>query len=167
MATAGGRNFRVLGNDDTDLEWTLHPAKDRPLHAAVVAGIILLAVWAVVFVWNTLLLGLVGALLLLGATGRFFFATRYRLTADAVEVFFLGTRQRRPWSQLRRARRAKDGVLLTPFARKSALDGPRGLFIAFGPHEDEVLRRVRTHGVKIDGEAAPEPSPEPPEAPHG
>ncbi|RMG19295.1 MAG: hypothetical protein D6729_05700 [Deltaproteobacteria bacterium] len=129
------------------LEWTVHPLRAHPWKGVFVLAVVLLVEYTLVFVWYSPFMALLSAFLLVAATGRFLFPSHFRLDASGAEVRFLGTTQRRRWSELRRMREARSGVLLTPFRRPSRLDEARGLFLVFGEGDsarEEVLTYVRT-----------------------
>lgn len=126
--------------------WTVHPLRDHPWRGVVLLVVVLAVELTLTVVWASPWLAILGALVLVAATGRFLFATHFRLDDEGVQVRFLGAGQRRPWSEVRRLREAKEGVLLSPFRRPSVLDGPRGIFLHFadgGANRDEVMAEVR------------------------
>lgn len=74
--------------------------------------------------------------------GVFFFPTRYTLTEDGLTVEFLGTTQVKKWSSFMRAEPEKNGIFLSPFARKGFLEHYRGIFVRYDGNKDEVDRFV-------------------------
>jgi hypothetical protein len=128
------------------LEFSVHPAREEPVRLAIAAGVLLVVVGALVFVWESVLFAALGAFLLVAATSPFLFETRYRLSEEGVEVEFLGQKRARPWRELRRVEPDGNGILLSPFARRSLLDGPRGVYLRVGaraPERAAVLAYVR------------------------
>jgi len=118
-------------------------------------GVVLAVEASLTVVWESPWLAVIGAFLLVAATGRFLFPTHFALDDEGVHVTFLGAKQHRPWSEVRRLREAREGVLLSPFRRPSPLDGPRGIFVVFadgGANRAEVMAELRR---RMDAEATP------------
>ncbi len=152
------------------LGWTVHPLRDHPWRGVLLLAVVLAVEGALSVVWESPWLAVIGAFLLVAATGRFLFPTRFVLDDAGVHVTFLGARQHRPWSEVRRLREAREGVLLSPFRRPSPLDGPRGIFVVFaegGANRAEVMAELRR---RMDAEAATRedaPAPDSADAPPG
>lgn len=130
------------------IEWTVHPIRRHPGRGALLFAVILAVEYLLVFVWASPYLAVLAAFLLLAATGRFVFPTHFRMDAQGVEATFLGSRRRRAWKGLRRMREAREGLLLSPFPRRSVLDEPRGVFLMYGGDErlkEDVLAFARRH----------------------
>ena len=137
------------------LSWTVHPLRDHPWRGVLLLGVVLAVEGALAIVWESPWLAVIAAFLLVAATGRFLFATHFVLDEAGVHVTFLGAKQHRPWSEVRRLREAREGVLLSPFRRPSPLDGPRGIFVVFadgGANRAEVMAELR---ARMDAEATP------------
>ncbi len=130
------------------LEWTVHPLRRHPLKGVLLLLVLLSVEYFLIFVWASPYFALFAAFVLVAATGRFLFPTHYRLDPRGVEARFLGSRRFRPWQGLRRMRRAREGVLLTPFRRRSILDEPRGIFLMFDEEEpapEAIVAFVERH----------------------
>ncbi len=116
-----------------ELTWRAHPLRDEaPRSYAILVALLALSAlmnWA----FGGWLWSLLAAALLMASLGRYFFPTAYRLTAEGVEVRFLGRRVQRPWTAFRNLYPHPMGVHLSPFERPSALDPFRGLFLRYAP----------------------------------
>lgn len=111
------------------MTWIVRPAWESPVRAVLAVLVIVATEAALALAWREPLWAAVGALGLFAATARFFLPSRFVLNDDDVTVHFLGMQQRRPWSTLRRRVDEQRGLLLSPFARRSVLDGPRGIYL--------------------------------------
>jgi hypothetical protein len=60
-----------------------------------------------------------------------------------VALSFLGSRRRRAWAEVRSCVRDENGVLLSPFPRKSPLESFRGLYLIFDGNADAVMAIVK------------------------
>ena len=74
--------------------------------------------------------------------GVFFFPTSYTLTEEALTVEFLGTKQVKKWESLARALPEKNGIFLSPFARKGFLENYRGIFVRYDGNKSEIDRFI-------------------------
>lgn len=124
------------------LSWRYHPAaKDKAKTALAVAVILVFGV----FVWwysQFVIFAFLAALILTASLGVFFFPTKYTLNEDGLTVEFLGTRQIKKWGSFVRAEPEKNGIFLSPFARKNFLEHYRGVFVRYDGNKEEVDRFV-------------------------
>ena len=126
------------------LEWSVWPARERPWAAAVLLAALLVLGVLVTQGTGDRILGIAAPLFILGSVGSFIAKTRYRLTAETIEVKALGVARARPWSEMRRATVDKDGVFLSPFLKRSWLEAYRGVRLPFGGNRDQVVAFVET-----------------------
>ncbi|GAB4302365.1 MAG: hypothetical protein Kow0090_17880 [Myxococcota bacterium] len=111
------------------LEWNNHPARERPVAAAMLFILIGVAGFLAVVFTGMFLMGALTFLILLGAFNGFLFPSRYRLTADEIIVSTVWGNQRRPLANYRRVVRERKGALISPFSRPHILDSVRGFYI--------------------------------------
>ncbi len=134
------------------LEWVFNPWRDRPARAWIAVAAIA-AVGAVVE--TTGLPAVVKIALSAGfgaSLGPAFLPCRYRLDDESVVLGVGVLRQRRPWSEFRRAVRTRSGVLLSPFVTRNWLDGYRSWFLPRPLRRDESFdpaleRLLGDHGL--------------------
>ena len=120
-------------------QWTAHPARRRPQDIALVAMTVLVFCGAVLASLQSLWLTVLAALILIIAIAPFLFPTHYRLTEDGVYERRLGRERGRRWAELRRFQIGKGAVLVSPFAKPSALDRYRGLVLYLdGGNRDQI-----------------------------
>jgi len=130
-------------NPPPALSWRCWPIREHPMGTLIVlAG---LAAAALGVRWLTdqthLALLAVGALAL--ALRRFFLPVVFELNPEGVQQWLFGRHRRIPWTVIRRYEVCPAGVLLLPFADRSAMDAFRGLYLPWGSHRDEILFQVR------------------------
>jgi hypothetical protein len=122
-----------------------------PVRAVIAVAFIVVMGW---FLQTWLQAGyftIIAVLLVWGQVAGFFLPTRYRLTAETVEVRGLVTRREKPWSDFRTYHVDAGGVLLSPFLGPSRLAKFRGLSLQFHGNRDEVMDFVR-EAMGEDGE---------------
>jgi ABC-type multidrug transport system fused ATPase/permease subunit len=120
------------------LSWRYHPAAKDKTKTLLAASIIV--VFGVFVLWysQSALFALLAALILTASLGVFFFPTRYTLSEEELTVEFLGTKQIKKWGSFVRAEPEKNGVFLSPFARKNFLEHYRGVFVRYAGNKKEV-----------------------------
>ena len=122
--------------------WEMWPLKKQPARGVFAAVVI---VGSVIGAWSwtesAALTGMAAAVLIV-TTSRFFFPTRYRLSAEGVEIGRPWRTQRRPWADFRGIRRAPGQLVLSPFERPTWLDAFRGETLLLPGDRGEVLKYV-------------------------
>ncbi len=111
---------------DPALEWRVWPLMRSPGRGVVAA---LIVVGSVIGVWSwtgsAALTALSVAVLALSVR-PFFLPTGYRLDPEGVEVRLPWRRKRRPWSEFRTVHAGGELVILSPYGRRTWLEGVRG-----------------------------------------
>ncbi len=134
------------------IEWSYNPWRERPARAWGALAALLLCCGLVVS--TRLPLGVkLGLCAGAGASfGAAILPWRYRLDDDGVTSGRGPFAQRRPWSDIGRAVRSSEGILLSPFQRRHWLDPYRSLFLPLPPRAsshlaEDVDRLLSHHGL--------------------
>jgi len=136
-------------NEDPGLEWTIHLARRRPSQAAGAVALIAAASLAAGFGFQSLLLGLLAAALLIASVSDYLFPLTFTLTHEAAEARGPLHRRRLLWAQVRRVSRDDLGLKLSPLPHPSRLDAFRGIYLWFEDNADDVMAFV-AHHVKAE-----------------
>lgn len=121
------------------LAWSVHPIKRNRL---VSAGVIsfLLVMPAIVWLWWELpFMGVLTFLVLFGSLAKFFFPTRYELTDQSVRIITMTQKLEKSYSIYRSLWPDKNGILLSPFAGQSRLEGFRGIYVMTERNQQAVV----------------------------
>ena len=113
----------------TVVQWTLNPWRDRPARAWTAAAFILAGTWIVSGLGLPTLAACALAAGLGASLGSAILPGHYRLDDAGIALGVGPFTQRRPWSEIKRAVRARDGVLLSPFEHRNWLDAYRAMFL--------------------------------------
>ncbi len=150
---------------DLLLRWRVHPARSRPVAAAVALLFIIGVSGLVQSAWQTGWLTALAVLLLGGAAGEFLFPSVFCLTTDGAERrAWTGLRQQVAWADVQVVYRFDDGLKLSTLPRPGPLEPHRGLFLRWGEQRDFVLAIVdqrataRRRPAKGDDEREPDGS---------
>ena len=125
------------------IRWRSWPVRDEPLHSAVIAGGLLIAVVTVYGVAGRAYLAVLALAALAIALRRFFVPVEYELSEDGVDRWLFGRQRRIRWQAVGRYEVCRQGVLLFPYKDLSVLAVFRGLYVPFLSHREEILAHVR------------------------
>jgi len=130
---------------DETMTYTIHLARRRPTQAAAAVAVITAACLAAGFGFQSLLLGLLAAALLIASVSDYLFPLTFTLTDEAAEARGPLHRRRLPWAQVRRVSRDNLGLKLSPLPQPSRLDAFRGIYLRFADNADDVMAFVAHH----------------------
>ena len=130
------------GETPREISWTCHPARERPVVAAVTGLFLAGLVLAVQLSWKEWYVTAIAALVLWLSVAPFFLPTRYESNGQRIAVKSVLQSRDMPWSRYRRAAADRRGALLSPFERRSRLDRRHGLNLRYDERDRE---RVLAH----------------------
>jgi hypothetical protein len=133
------------------MKWTIHPAADNPVKT--VLSIVFIAAFLVfVGLFYGVFWTFFGLIVLFVSLHSYFFPTAYEITEKEVIKRSIFMTQKRQLNEFRRVYEGKNGVLLSPFRRKTFLNQFRGVFLLLPVQRDEIIDilRLRVEGSKED-----------------
>jgi hypothetical protein len=136
-------------NSTPDLFWTVHPLRRNWISSLLIIGFLSL-IGLMIYSAYGILLALLSIALLFGSLSSYFFPTKYAIYPDRVEVKTLTRRQSRRWDYFKSFYPFKNGVLLSPFEKRSRLERYRGLYILTYDDSDEILRYIESKVNRSD-----------------
>lgn len=130
--------------EGSTLEWVCHPARKNRRVTALVSIFIAVVVVVVYFATDhSVLFSVLAFLVLTGSLASFYFPTRYKMTEDEIIIKTKMQTLVKKWSQYRTYYVDKNGVLLSPFVRRSRLENFRGIYIKFWYNKEDVVAFVK------------------------
>lgn len=105
----------------------------------MLSGVLITAFLVMVAVFYGVFWCIFGFVVLLVSVHSYFFPTRYELDNEEVIIKNIFMTQKRKLSEFRRVYVGRNGVLLSPFHRKTVLNQFRGVFLLLPENRDEVL----------------------------
>lgn len=121
--------------------FTFHPAKQRPRTAAALAfglGILLQALWQ----WLDPVSALTIWCALLFTLRDFFAPSSYELNSQGLVVDgLLKVKKVYPWKRFRSYLKDRNGLFLSPYRKKKASEGYRGVFVALNPEQRDAFEQ--------------------------
>ncbi|KPK64736.1 hypothetical protein AMJ83_00665 [candidate division WOR_3 bacterium SM23_42] len=135
------------------MKWTVHPAK-RNLTKTILSAIFIVAFLVFVGIFYGVFWSLFGLVVLLVSLHSYFFPTSYEAGKDEIVIKSILMTQKRGLREFRQVYVGKNGVLLSPFRRKTFLNRFRGVFLLLPEEREEVLAflRARVEGSDDDGD---------------
>ncbi len=130
-------------NDVLLLQWTTHPAADRPVVTILVSLLLMALVFIVYLLTFSAIFTIGAAVILWGSLTQYFLKTSFAFTEQQVRVKYVINKIEKSWSQYRSYYIDRNGILLSPFVRPSRLENFRGLYVRFAGNRDEVVRIVK------------------------
>jgi hypothetical protein len=127
------------------LVWTVHLARRRPRRTAASLLVIAAGSIAAGYGFQSPLLGLLAAFLLLASISDYLLPIRFALSPEGAEARGLLHRRRMPWDRVRRVLRDDRGVKLSPLPRHSRLEPYRGIYLWFADNAGDVMAIIAHH----------------------
>jgi hypothetical protein len=133
------------------MKWSIHPARNHRVKTVLTGGFIAGFLVFVTVYYGTVF-GILGLLILFFSLHSYYFPTHYEVTNDAIITKNIFLTQRRDLSEFKKLYRGKNGVLLSPFNRKTFLNHFRGIFLLLPEQRDEIIafleERIAAHQHK-------------------
>jgi len=124
------------------MNFTVHPARGRPLAVLVVLIVLAAIVYATWEMFFQPLMVLVMAGIFLTHMASFLAPTTYDVTDDGIASRRLGVRHFYPWSRFHRYTLERGGVFLSGSVRKGAEDLLRGVYLVMDKSHRDSLKPV-------------------------
>ncbi len=134
-----------------ELTWSVRPCTMERKKCVYVSVVILLFGFVVLLGFRDFFLAVLSVAILVGSLHSYYFETSYVLNLEGVEVRGLFGRQRKAWSGFKSFWVDKNGVTLSPFAKRSWLEHYRGARLLFRHNRCEVVEYV---AARLGKEAA-------------
>ncbi|RYG26841.1 hypothetical protein EON82_01760 [bacterium] len=134
-------------NEDTEtLAWNVRLADERPGKVSVIFGVALLAFVFGTFGLRQPLLGLLGAMMVLGATADYWLGSRFKLDAIGATAKTGLSMTTMEWHDVQRVLIEGREVRLSPLEKPSRMDAFRGVaLITTEENRERVLEFVCGH----------------------
>lgn len=127
------------------LQWRVHLARRAPLRALVVIAFILVAGFAALLLFHSVLSAGLAVGLLLAATGEFLLPVNYRLTAEGAEARGLLTWRKMEWDDVKRVYTGPGVVKLSPLAHGGPREAFRGVLLRCEGNQSAVYAAVESY----------------------
>ena len=132
------------------VRWVCHPI--RHAHKKTVLLAIVLVLTAALIYLNTHSIGwtVFSVLVLLLGVIDFIAPMEFHVDEWGVRSRIFFYRRRKPWSAFRTYHPDQNGVLLSPFSKKSRLETFRGMYIRFADNRKEIMPLIRERLERIE-----------------
>lgn len=120
------------------MKWTVHPAKQNRMKTILSLTFIFSFIIFVLLFYGIFWF-ILGFVILFFSLHSYYFPTHYEVGEDEVTIKNIFTTQRRKLREFKRVYQGKNGVLLSPFSRKTFLNQFRGVFLLLPAERDEIV----------------------------
>jgi hypothetical protein len=124
------------------MNWIVHPARLNTTKTVVSALFILLFLAYIAIFWGVFW-AIFGFIVLFVSLHSYYFPTQYEVGGDYVQVKNIFFTQRRSLKEFVTVYEGRNGILLSPFKRKTVLNQFRGIFLLLPPERDDILHYVK------------------------
>jgi hypothetical protein len=140
------------------LAWKVRMSATEPGKPRIIFAVAILVFVVGLFGFHSLLLGVFGSAMILGATAEFWLGTRYALDDEGASVRTGLSHSRVLWKDVRRAVVTPVGIKLSPLEESTRLAPFRGVFLRFGGEDrvriEQTVRRLGGNDVRfVEGTA--------------
>jgi len=130
------------------MNWSVHPAKDNRIKT-ILSLVFIMGFLSYVFVFVGFIFGFLGLIIFFVSLHSYYFPTSYEINEDELVIKTIFVTQRRKLKEFKKVYKGKNGLLLSPFKRKTFLNNFRGVFLLLPrdriPVEDYVEQCITSH----------------------
>jgi hypothetical protein len=134
------------------MNWSVHPAKDN-YKKTILSLVFIIGFLVFIAVFYGLFWGLLGFVILVVSLYSYFFPTHYEVDHEYVTIKNMFITQHRRLAEFKKVYRGKNGILLSPFKRKTILNQFRGVFLLLPKEREAIEEYVRGLVEKDDSSA--------------
>uniref|UniRef100_A0A7C4X9K2 Uncharacterized protein n=1 Tax=candidate division WOR-3 bacterium TaxID=2052148 RepID=A0A7C4X9K2_UNCW3 len=133
------------------MKWTVHPAKDN--QSKTVFSLIFISIFLFfILIFYGFFWALLGAIFLFASLSSYYLPTSYLLDDDHIEIKGLFSNQNRNLKEFKKIYYGKNGVLLSPFRKKTFLNHFRGIYLLLPRDKEEIISYIKDKiGNKLEG----------------
>lgn len=124
------------------MRWSVYPAKNHRTKT-ILTLVFIFGFLFFVAVFYGVFWSILGLAILFLSLYSYFFPTHYEVTETEVIIKKILVTQRRKLSEFKKIYRGKNGILLSPFKRKTFLNQFRGVFLLLPPEHNEIAQYLK------------------------
>lgn len=138
-----------------EISWCVHPLVENWIRT-VILFVFLSTILAILYLgFQSIVIVFLSALLLIGPLYKYFLPFHYHCTHEVIVVRACCYKTERPWKSFRSNYIDKNGILLSPFSKRTRLENFRGIYVRFGKHPPEEIVNFIQH--QLNSESNDEP----------
>jgi hypothetical protein len=138
------------------MTWSVHPAKDN-YKKTIMSLVFIIGFLVFIAFFYGLFWSLLGFVILFVSLYSYFFPSYYEVDEEYVTIRNMFITQRRRHNEFKKVYRGKNGILLSPFTRKTILNQFRGVFLLL-PKEDKAIEEYVRGLIEKDDSLVPKHS---------
>ena len=119
------------------MSWSVHPATYNRIKS--ILSLVFIFVFLVfVAIFYGVFWSILGFIILFFSLHSYYFPTYYEVKGDEVIIKNIFATQKRSLKEFRKVYKGKNGILLSPFKRKTFLNQFRGVFLLLPPARNDI-----------------------------
>lgn len=132
------------------VRWVVHPIRRAHKKTALLAVVVVLTAALIYLNTQSVAWTVFSVLVLLLGVIDFIAPMEFHVDEWGVRSRILFYRRRKPWSALRTYHPDQNGVLLSPFSKRSRLETFRGMYIRFADNRQDVMPLIQDRLERIE-----------------
>ena len=124
------------------MKWSVHPAL-RNYRKTILSLIFIIGFLTFIAVFYGIFWSFLGFIILFVSLYSYFFPSNYEVDEEYVTIRNMFITQRRKLTEFKKVYRGKNGILLSPFKRKTILNQFRGVFLLLPKDHSKIEEYVR------------------------
>ncbi len=126
------------------MKWSVHPAKSNRTKTILTLIFVFSFLCFVAFYYG-IFWCVLGFIILFFSLRSYYFPTYYEVNENEVIIKSIFATQKRRLAEFKKVYKGKNGILLSPFKRKTFLNQFRGVFLLLPPKHSEIENYVKKH----------------------
>jgi|UniRef100_A0A7C6A851 hypothetical protein len=132
-----------------EISWQIHKAKENP-KKTIIVSVFLLLVILYFFIFYGLLWAVIAVLIFFISLNNYYLPITYTLTDKMVIIDKKIYKEKREWQTFRRYFLTSNGLVLSPFSKKTFFDNFRGLHLLLPKDKDEIIKFIENRLLKAN-----------------
>ena len=124
------------------MKWSVHPAKDN-YKKTILSMIFIVGFLVFIAIFYGIFWSFLGFVILFVSLYSYFFPSYYEVDEECVTIRNMFITQSRKLTEFKKVYRGKNGILLSPFKRKTILNQFRGVFLLLPKDRAKIEEYVR------------------------
>ena len=128
---------------DDEIQWVIQPFKFNKLKGYMVLLFIIVLSILIGYLMGEKIYGGIAFLILGFSILPYFLPVRFRLSNEGVEKEIVGFKVKKRWEELKKYEIDRNGILLSPFLKRTLLDFYRGIYLRLKDDKEFVIEFIK------------------------
>lgn len=120
------------------MNWSVHPAKYNRTKTTL-SLIFIVGFLTYVAIFFGVIFSIIGVIILFASLHSYYFPTHYEVNETMIVIKTIFATQRRELKEFKKVHLGKNGILLSPFKKKTFMNQFRGVFLLLPEKRDDIV----------------------------